>query len=123
MRDNIDYIYLELSEKYNVPIECIEQLEKDWWKSVKKELGSKSGKDIIIPSFGTIYIRREIVDKRIASLTKVLQDLELKFKNKEIDWMPYLYKWRDINYMLASANLIKENLLRRDGRQKWERGI
>ena len=123
MRSSIEHIYQELSAKHNIPVEAIKQLEKDWWNSIKKELGSKSGRDILIPDFGSIYLDRYTLNAQLFLLNRNLQNLEENFKAGKIRWMDYLYKWRDLNYVLASAKLIKENLLKRDVRKKWQRGI
>ena len=123
MRDSIDYIYEELSKKYNLPVQDIQQLEKDWWGSVKKEMSSKSGRRILIPNFGSIYIDLRTTHGKLKANRQYLIDLEEQWKSGRIPWMKYLYKWRNYTRNVVQCETIINNMRRRVNRVKGERGL
>ena len=123
MRNSIDYIYKELAEKHDLPIKYIEQLEKDWWKSVREEMSSKSGRRILMPNFGSIYIDVKITHAKLTANKKKLVELEALWKSGGIPWMKYLAK--NVSYMrnVVQCQTIIDNMRKRVNRKKGERGL
>lgn len=123
MRDSIDYIYKELAEKHNLPIKHIEQLEKDWWKSVREEMSSKSGRRILFPNFGSIYIDVKTAHAKLNVNKKYLIDLDAKWKSGGIPWMQYLRKHLNYTRNVVQCQTIIDNMRKRVNRKKGERGL
>lgn len=123
MRDSIDYIYEELSKKYNIPVKCIEQLEKDWWYGVKKEMSSKSGRRILFPNFGSIYVDLYVLHGKNNAHKQNLINLEESWRSGKIPWMQYLKKWNINTRGQIQCQTMIDNIRKRVNRKKGERGI
>lgn len=123
MRDSIEYIYEELGKKYNIPAKCIEQLEKDWWYAVRKEMASKSGRKILFPNFGSIYVDMYTLHGKNEWNKKAIVDLEEKWKSGRIPWMNYLRKWILYTRTHTQCQEMLDNIRKRANRKKGERGL
>lgn len=123
MRDSIDYIYEELSKKHGIPVKCIQQLEKDWWLGVRKELASNSGRRILIPNFGNIHVNLKTLKgmNYYSNLDK--EKLEDDWKNGRIPWMRYLHKYVRITRRQRVSQTLLDNIRKRVNRKKGERGL
>lgn len=123
MRNSVDYIYKELSKKHNVSEECIKTLEKEWWRSVMREVSSGSGKRVTIPNFGSLYVDVYNVNSAIFRYGLAHEKLERDFKEGKLEQMFYLRKWLRIHQALFKLEQIKNNMQKRDVREKGERGL
>jgi hypothetical protein len=96
VRNSVDYIYDKISGKHNIPKEYVEKAIMDLWKSVKTEMSSKKGKDILLPYWGSIYIENYVLNAVLKEFPEQTYKLEERFRNGELDWTTYMFKWRDL---------------------------
>lgn len=81
---NIDYVNLSVSKELNLPIELIENINKEYWKEVKRKMNDLESTSLYVKKIGTFSISRFLLYKKINKNIQMIRNMPKNQKYSEL---------------------------------------
>lgn len=118
----------KLSNKFNLPEEQINDIVKNLWKNIKKDLSSGKGRDIRLKGFGKFYLDENFLYYKLSRYIRFNQKLEGMFRESQHritheSWLLYIKTWGNVQKEIRDLTEILDKLNKRKKRVKGVRGL